>query len=267
MKTIYNMTQETFSLAKRMFSFLVTNEKSRDYVGDWGGVYQNNNDDNMLYDMFDLFKSNTPEVIKHNFNAIRRRIESKCDDMGKRYNYRRLAKYISSVILEYMFATNENCKHSEFANDKNVDVILECCGIEYPFDIKGTNFPKEYRTAEKTEKTENLESCFLNANDLINWYYIHQSKGNNYHTSKRYNMNESKLFVVAHSYRTPMNEMRVWSNYDLIESAINGYIKSICDGKPFGTFVKCTGKEIISDVIFLIENADGSMSYKLCYFE
>jgi hypothetical protein len=142
---------------------------------------------------------------------------------------------------EYLFNLNHNVKANPNAKDQAYDVEFND-DEALRFDIKGTVIPKYFRT--------NIEEVLKDPTVIVDFFYEHQSTGVRSHTQNR-------LFLIHHSFRKPEREIYLRCHWKFKEQVYAAYSAQISSSSKFITY-----KKVKADVIFILENQDGSFEYK-----
>jgi len=126
-------------------------------------------------------------------------------------------------------------------NHKTIDLYID--GI--PFDVKLTVFPKKFCFDQELLTSKPRQE------NLIQWYYTNQSKGNRYHTGNR-------LFLVCYDLLgTDHNSMK--ANTYLIANKVKNYLDNLdLSTLPTATVIDSkTGQRVhpMSDIIFITDEA------------
>lgn len=111
------------------------------------------------------------------------------------------------------------------------------------FDIKGTVIPKQFRS--------NVDELIMNPKPLVDFFYEQQSKG----VREGY---QNRLFIVHHSYRLQAREMYLRCHFNFKKEVFKQYAADISISSNFIPY-----QNAIADVIFIIENLDKSIVYKV----
>jgi hypothetical protein len=154
---------------------------------------------------------------------------------------------MTSITDEYIFYSKQNVAgNPEIGKEWDIRFYNR---LFQQFDLKSTVLPKKYRAdAEK----------YINKPEVIGYdLYVHQSK------SVRYSEN-NRLFLIHHSFITPYDELDLRLNVKFKDEVITEYIKRL--KKPSYKFFELSAymnSDPIFDIIYLIENLDGSLEYKI----
>lgn len=193
----------------------------------WGCI-QNNNIDNKI----NMFQINS-------FNALEEGIANFSEN-EKKYFRRRWFLWKCAQCDEHLFAINTNVIQNPNTKDQSYDIEFNN-NLQLRFDVKGTVFPKSFRNS--------IEEVLNNPTNLIQFFYDKQSNGvrNNY---------QNRLFIVHHSHMGPEREMYLRCHWEFKKQVYLNYSSRITIDADFINY-----KKTKSDVIFIIENLDKTMSY------
>lgn len=215
------MTPEQYYILKTELQQIV---KQLLYV-QWGKV-QNNATDARL----NIFSISS-------FSQLEKEIEN-FEEPLRNYFKKRWFIYKCSICDEYLFSIQKNVQSNFFSKDKNYDIKIN---NNLPFDIKGTVIPKAFRS--------DIKSIIQNPTQLIHFFYEQQSKGVRYGEQNR-------LFIVHHSFKHQNREMMLRCHFDFKQQVYKQYIQHINSEPQLLQY-----KTVISDVVFIIENLNGSFDY------
>lgn len=194
----------------------------------WGKV-QNDATDAML-DIFKIDNYTTLENLLADFN-----------EHDKNYFRKRWLVWKCSACDEYLFCLNDNVQQNPLHRDQTYDIEFNS-NPDLRFDIKGTVIPKQFRS--ETDKILN------NPQLLINFFYEEQSKG------VRHSF-QNRLFIVHHSFKKQERELVLRCHFDFKQTVFAAYAKSITNTTCFLQY-----NNALADIIFIIENVDGSFAYQ-----
>lgn len=161
----------------------------------------------------------------------------------KNYFRKRWFLWKCSQCDEYLFNLNENVKPNSNSKSKQYDVEFNN-NLELRFDIKGTLVPKEYR--------KNINLIISNPKIIVDFFYNNQSTGIR-------SCFQNRIFIVHHSMIEQKREMLLRCNWNVKEKIFKTYSNKINFNSKFINY-----KDVKADVIFIIENSDGSIYSKIC---
>ena len=194
----------------------------------WGAI-QNDGTDHKV----DMFQINS-------FPELEIRIKDLSID-HKNYFRRRWFLWKCAQCDEYIFCMNHNVTPNP--NAKSQDYDIEFNGnAQLRFDIKGTVIPRKFR--------DNVDEIIQDPTEMIRFFYEKQSRG------VRDNI-QNRLFIIHHSYRNPEREMVLRCHWDLKMKIYKEYASKISEISNFIGY-----QNVKSDVIFLFENLDKTISHK-----
>lgn len=142
---------------------------------------------------------------------------------------------------EYLFNLNSNVKLNPNSKDQKYDIEFDNDST-LRFDIKGTVIPRRFR--------ENPEEIIKDPTPIIDFFYEDQSTGVRNHTQNR-------LFLIHHSFKKLEREMVLRCHWKFKQEVYAAYASKISSNSKFITY-----KEVKADVIFILENEDGSFEYR-----
>ena len=195
----------------------------------WGKV-QNDETDAQL----NIFKIDDYATLE---NAI-----ANFDHETKNYFIKRWFIYKCAVCDEHIFCLNENATPNPQKRDQTYDIEFNKNAL-LRFDIKGTLIPKQFRN--------NVEEVINKPKILINFFYEQQSKGVR-------NSFQNRLFIVHHSFKKQEREMMLRCHFDFKIKAFHSYATTVNTTSQFMQY-----ENAIADIIFIIENTDGSFEWKI----
>ncbi len=195
----------------------------------WGQT-QNNNTDSQI----NMFAIKT-------YNELEAAVVSLSEEK-KNYFKRRWFLWQCSKCDEFLFCLNENVKPNPNKRDQSYDIEFNI-NSELRFDLKGTLIPKQFRN--------NVEEVVANPKAMIDFFYQQQSKG----VRESY---QNRLFVVHHSYRQQEREMYLRCHFDFKKGVFKQYAENV---KTTSNFLQYNTAK--ADVVFIIENLDRSIIYKI----
>lgn len=194
----------------------------------WGAI-QNDGTDHKV-DMFQIYSFAELEIgIKDLSN----------DD--KNYFRRRWFLWKCAQCDEYIFCINDNVLPNPNARDQEYDVEFNG-DSQLRFDIKGTVVPKIFRNT--------IDSVIQDPTDMIRFFYEKQSRGVRDHIQNR-------LFIIHHSFRDPEREMYLRCHWDYKTDLYKEYADKVSETSNFIGY-----QSVKSDVIFIFENLDKTISHK-----
>jgi hypothetical protein len=176
----------------------------------------------------------------HSFAELEIQIQSLSEE-DKNYFRRRWFLWKCAQCDEHIFCANQNVTPNP--NPKDQDYDIEFNGnSELRFDVKGTVIPKKFRNT--------IESVILDPTEMVQFFYEKQSRGVRDHIQNR-------LFIVHHSFRSPEREMVLRCHWDYKANLYKEYASKIAQKS---NFITC--QNVKSDVVFLFENLDKTISHK-----
>ena len=142
---------------------------------------------------------------------------------------------------EFLFNTNQNVKPNPNLKDQSYDIEFNNDPM-LRFDVKGTVIPRKFRN--------NVDEILSSPQEMLRFFYDEQSTGtrNNY---------QNRLFIVHHSFRNQNREMYLRCFWDLKIKIYTDYCSKVNAGSSFFNY-----KNVISDVIFILENEDKTFAPK-----
>ena len=144
------------------------------------------------------------------------------------YFRRRWFIWQCSRVDEYLFYKNDTIKQNPNSKDKNWDIEFNN-NPKLRFDLKGTVVPKSMRTNFDT----------TNEKELINFYFMNQSKG------IRYNI-QNRLFIVHHSNYKNERSLFLRCHWELKEKASESFNKLVSQKITFIPFKNAISKYFYS---------------------
>lgn len=161
----------------------------------------------------------------------------------KQYTRKRWYKNIISICDEFLFYSKPNVI-------SNIDKYDKVRDLEFYeriwFDLKSTKIPKGQK----------LEDCLKNPESLFEWYYKHQSTG------KRYSLN-NRLFIAQHSKKTNNDcSITLLTCYMYKSEVFDEYIKKLEDPNYEFIKIEVDGTVVYGDIIFIVEEEDGTFFHK-----
>lgn len=194
----------------------------------WGSI-QNNGTDNKI----NMFQINS-------FNELETEI-SKLSETDKNYLRRRWFLWRCAQCDEHIFTMNKNVTQNPNSRDQTYDIEFNS-SPQLRFDVKGTVIPRSFR--------DNSAEVLEDPTSMVKFFYDEQSKGVR-------NNNQNRLFIVHHSYRKQEREMYLRCHWEYKIKVYQEYSSKISLDSPFVYY-----KETKSDVIFIIENLDRTITNK-----
>lgn len=195
----------------------------------WGEI-QNDKTDSQIK-MFEI----------KDFNELEQKLE-RLSENSKNYFRRRWFIWKCAQCDEFLFVKNKNVKQNPNSKDQSYDIEFNS-DQNLRFDLKGTVIPKSFRN--------NVAECLKIPKPMIQFYYDKQSSGVR-------NKFQNRLFIVHHNIVNPEREINLRCNFDYKNSIYEKYSQSISKNS---NFIKI--ENVISDVIFIIENNEGILTYKI----
>lgn len=177
----------------------------------------------------------------HSFNELEQQINH-LSEPSKNYFKRRWFLWKCAACDEHIFCTNENVKPNENKRSQAFDIEFNN-DASLRFDLKGTVIPKQFRN--------NVEEIIANPKPMIDFFYQEQSKG----VRESY---QNRLFVVHHSFRQQEREIVLRCHFNFKQEAFKKYAQNI---KTTSNFLQYQNAK--ADVVFIIENLDKSIIYKI----
>lgn len=159
----------------------------------------------------------------------------------KNYFRRRWFLWKCAQCDEYIFCTNSNVTANPNSKDQGYDIEFNG-NPQLRFDIKGTVIPKKFR--------DNIESIIQDPTEMVRFFYEKQSCG------VRDNI-QNRLFIVHHSFRNEDREMVLRCHWDFKMDVYKKYASKISSSSNFINY-----QNVKSDVIFIFENEDKTISHK-----
>jgi len=174
------------------------------------------------------------------FAELEIRIQNLPED-DKNYFRRRWFLWKCAQCDEHIFCENQNVIPNP--NPKDQDYDIEFNGNpELRFDVKGTVIPKKFR--------DKIDALILDPTEMVQFFYEKQSRGVRDHMQNR-------LFIVHHSFRSPEREMVLRCHWEYKENLYKEYASKISLTSNFIPY-----QNVKTDIIFLFENLDKSISHK-----
>ncbi|RZK57639.1 MAG: hypothetical protein EOO91_09815 [Pedobacter sp.] len=138
---------------------------------------------------------------------------------------------------EYLFNLNQNVKANPNSRDQGYDIEFNNDGT-LRFDVKGTIIPKFFRA--------DAEAIITDPTPLVDYFYEHQSLGIR-------NQIQNRLFIIHHSFKKPERELVLRCHWKFKDEVYRNYASKISTNTRFITY-----RNVKADVIFILENKDGS---------
>lgn len=161
-------------------------------------------------------------------------------EKDKNYFRKRWFLWECSRCDEYLFSINKNVIQNTNLRDQTYNIEFNN-DPNLRFDIKGTVIPKSFRTKAK--------EVLQDPTEMIHFIYNEQNKGT-------IDKNHNHLFVIHYSHIAPERELRLKCLWDFKAVAYKKYAEKITSTSNFITY-----NNTISDVIFIVENEDQTISY------
>ncbi|MFY7963985.1 MAG: hypothetical protein ACOVO1_03730 [Chitinophagaceae bacterium] len=177
----------------------------------------------------------------HSFAELEKQINHLTEE-SKNYFRRRWFLWKCAACDEYIFCTNENVKPNENKRSQAFDIEFNN-DAALRFDLKGTLIPKQFRNC--------VEDIIANPKPMVDFFYQQQSKGVR---ESYYN----RLFIVHHSLRHQEREMMLRCHFNFKKEVFKIYAQKL---KTTSSFIHYQNAK--ADVIFIIENLDRSITYKI----
>ena len=195
----------------------------------WGSIQSDRIDRNI--NMFNI----------HSYIGLENAINH-LNELQKNYFRRRWFLWKCAQCDEYLFYNNNNVKPNPNPKDQSYDI--EFYDDNYlRFDVKGTIIPRAFRT--------DANAVLNNPSNIVKFFYEKQSKG------VRNNI-QNRLFLVHHSFVKQEREMYLRCHWEFKKQVFEEYSKKISQKSKFIPY-----NNVIADVIFIIENVNRKMSYKI----
>lgn len=134
---------------------------------------------------------------------------------------------------------NKNVIQNPNSRDQTYDIEFNN-NPNLRFDLKGTVIPKSFRT--------NINEVLQDPTKMIHFFYDQQSKGVR-------NQIQNRLFVIHHSHIAQEREMYLRCLWDFKMDVFKKYAEKIATNSNFVTY-----KNVIADVVFIIENEDRTIT-------
>lgn len=142
---------------------------------------------------------------------------------------------------EYLFTLNLNVKANPNSKDQGYDIEFNN-NETLRFDVKGTVIPKYFRA--------NIHEILNDPTPIVDFFYEQQSTGIRNHFQNR-------IFIVHHSFKKPERELILRCYWKFKEEVYKNYAAKISANSKFITY-----KNVKADVVFILENKDGSFEYR-----
>lgn len=161
----------------------------------------------------------------------------------KNYFRRRWFLWKCAQCDEYIFNLNTNVKPNPNSKDQEYDIEFNESKT-LRFDIKGTVIPKNFR--------KKIDEIIENPTDMVRFFYKNQSQGIR-------SAIQNRLFIVHHSYFNQNREMYLRCHWKFKTEVYRKYAEKISEASNFITF-----ENVKTDVLFIFENLDKSITYTFC---
>lgn len=161
----------------------------------------------------------------------------------KNYFRRRWFLWKCAQCDEYIFNLNTSVKPNPNSKDQEYDIEFNESKT-LRFDIKGTVIPKNFRNK--------IDGIIENPSDMVRFFYENQSKGIR-------SAIQNRLFIVHHSYINQNREMYLRCHWKFKTEVYRKYAEKISEASNFITF-----ENVKTDVLFIFENLDKSITYTFC---
>lgn len=159
----------------------------------------------------------------------------------KNYFRRRWFLWKCAQCDEYLFYINNNVLPNPNSRDQAYDIEFNG-NPQLRFDVKGTVIPKTFR--------DNIDAVIQDPTEMIRFFYEKQSRGVRDHIQNR-------LFIIHHSFRSSEREMYLRCHWDYKAKLYEEYASKISQTSNFTNY-----QNVKSDVIFIFENTDKTISHK-----
>jgi hypothetical protein len=160
-------------------------------------------------------------------------------DVKQQYFMHRWFLWQCARCDEHIFATNGNVKPNPNPRDQTYDIEFNGNpGLR--FDIKSTKVPKQFRSV--------MSTLFRHPEQLVNFFYTYQSTGVR-------NCRQNRIFIVHHSFVSTRNTLKLRCQWDFKEKTFTEYAGRVTNKAKF-----IKHSDVKSDIIFIIENRDGSLA-------
>jgi hypothetical protein len=174
------------------------------------------------------------------FAELEKQIQNLTEE-NKNYLRRRWFLWKCAQCDEYIFCTNQNVTPNPNSKDQGYDITFNG-NPQLRFDVKGTVIPNKFR--------DNVDAIIQDPTEMVRFFYEKQSHGVRDHIQNR-------LFIVHHSFRSPEREMVLRCHWDYKSDLYKEYASKISQKSHFITY-----QNVKSDVVFLVENLDKTISHK-----
>lgn len=174
----------------------------------------------------------------HSFEELNLRTKSLDQDI-RNYFQRRWFLWKCAQCDEHIFCLNPNVTPNPEKKDQAYDIEFNG-NAALRFDVKSTVIPRQYRGS--------IETVLKNPQKLVNFFYQAQSKGVR-------DCIQNRIFILHHSYRNQANEIQLRCKWNYKTDVFREYASKISTTSQFINYNKAK-----SDIIFIFENLDGSLS-------
>jgi hypothetical protein len=194
----------------------------------WGRI-QNNGTDNKI-NMFHINSFSELEIEIANLS-----------DNDKNYLRRRWFLWRCAQCDEHIFSMNATVTQNPNSRDQSYDIEFNN-NQQLRFDVKGTVIPRSFRAT--------IDEVLKDPTNMIKFFYDEQSKGVR-------NKNQNRLFIVHHSYSAQEREMYLRCHWEYKKQVYQEYAARIAMNSNFVNY-----QNTKSDVVFIIENLDKTITHK-----
>lgn len=193
----------------------------------WRSI-QNDSTDSML-NIFKVRSFDDLELAIANFST-----------MQQEYFKRRWFLWKCSACDEFAFCLNDNVVPNPNFKDQSYDFHINP-PLGPKFDLKATVIPQAFRNS--------VDEIIKSPEPMIKFFYDNQSRGVR-------ECKQNRLFLIHHSKKDESREMYLRSLFVTKEKIFKHYVQNVTAGRQY---YKYDG--VISDVISLIEEVDGKLTY------
>mgnify|MGYP004639676863 CR=1 FL=1 len=155
-------------------------------------------------------------------------------NVSEEYALHRWYNYHTSVYCEYLFC-DYGAIHEENVRNHDVDIYID----DIPFDVKLTVYPRAL-----SKRPYNLTNR-CGKNNMIKWFYSHQSQGNRKQMLNR-------LYVVCDGDNAEEN-LRMKSDFSLLREKISAFMEYVRNHglNKIEIFDNNQRYELYSDIIYI----------------
>jgi hypothetical protein len=178
----------------------------------------------------------------HSFTELENQLIALPEDI-KNYFRRRWFLWKCAQCDEFIFNMNANVKPNPNSKDQEYDIEFNESKT-LRFDIKGTVIPKNFR--------KKIDEIIDNPSEIVRFFYENQSQGIR-------SAIQNRLFIVHHSYINQNREMYLRCHWKFKTEVYRKYAEKISEASNFITF-----ENVKTDVLFIFENLDKSITHTFC---